>query len=605
MTRCESLREYQARPTPQALAGLLQARANAIYNLCFQVLRQKQDAEDAAQEVLLKIVEHLRNTPEIRDFERWIYRVTINTSLDRRKRETRRAFYENRWAPLNGTGPEPEGLREAVCEAIALLDDESRRVLVQHFFEGLSLEELSTQRGCSTVAVWKRVERARRALRKALLSLGVSAGAASLDSFLMAIAPVGAPPTLLSTAGAIAASTTTTTMFASGGMVMAGKGVSVAVLAAMCIALFSLGAGGSLALRSSSGSSETSGTTLRSAPAMQALPAPGLATSAPPVAERPESLATQLALVGSLLREAQEAGKQDLERSAQLYERLNELWKTVQPVAFREPTVLFSFLRDRANRDILDRLLSLVMSYTLRPTGSDRSGVPIPPRPVDEGLARMLSEGSRGEKLAIIEGAAADAGGEGWTALADACVGLLLSERDPDLLARMLGYFRPNIYHLGARLQGPEEILRVWRNCDDPSVRGRCLRTLAELEGAAVEKALFEKLGEALQRMNDELAEGVAEALRSKFERSQPEVDERYLPFLTSAMKGTTDQYRLLQFADVAMLLPPRTIASVFQEVRDHRPKSAARVRIERVLQLLRSGETRADVLRAALHEKR
>ena len=73
--------EYQNRPSPDALVSLLRACADPVYNFCFQVLRHRQDAEDAAQIVLLKLIAELPSARDIDRFDRWMYRVAINTAL--------------------------------------------------------------------------------------------------------------------------------------------------------------------------------------------------------------------------------------------------------------------------------------------------------------------------------------------------------------------------------------------------------------------------------------------------------------------------------------------------------------------------------------------
>src|SRR6266849_10756843 len=94
----DCLATYYLQPSADSLAALLQASAHPIYNICFHVLRHRQDAEDAAQKVLLKVVEEIRGERKLERFDYWLYRVALNTALDARTQRARRAIHENRKA---------------------------------------------------------------------------------------------------------------------------------------------------------------------------------------------------------------------------------------------------------------------------------------------------------------------------------------------------------------------------------------------------------------------------------------------------------------------------------------------------------------------------
>src|SRR5262249_14776471 len=69
-----------------------------------------------------------------------------------------------------------------------------------------TLGAIASERGCSTVAVWKKLERAREKLRDSIAKAGYATAAPGLDQVLTSIRPVSAPegmlgPALLSKAG--------------------------------------------------------------------------------------------------------------------------------------------------------------------------------------------------------------------------------------------------------------------------------------------------------------------------------------------------------------------------------------------------------------------
>src|SRR6185295_6041810 len=132
----QALKAYQGDPTQDRLVELLRTQQDRIYNLCFQVLRQAQDAEDAAQKVLLKLAEGVGALPDAAALRRWLYRVCVTTALDVRTQRSRRRAREREVALMNPseTAPEPQGEGE-ILTAIASLDADAGDLVVRHYFE--------------------------------------------------------------------------------------------------------------------------------------------------------------------------------------------------------------------------------------------------------------------------------------------------------------------------------------------------------------------------------------------------------------------------------------------------------------------------------------
>src|SRR5688572_18875216 len=114
---------YQAAPGPDTLRALLRAQGDAVYNLCFQVLREPAQAEDASQQVLLDLVKRL---PVIRDashLRAWVSRAAFHAALDLKKKARRRAEHERRTAEMKASPALTPDQIEAVHSEVARLDD--------------------------------------------------------------------------------------------------------------------------------------------------------------------------------------------------------------------------------------------------------------------------------------------------------------------------------------------------------------------------------------------------------------------------------------------------------------------------------------------------
>ena len=205
----EQFEAFRKSPSPDRLLELLRAHQDLVYTVCVQVLRHAQDAEDATQAALLKIAAGAGELREARAFKSWLYRVAFHTAVDhRRQRESRRRLHEER-SPMIDRPLTPAAF-DALHGALADLPDADRLLLAEHYFEKVPLEELGRRSGVSAVAVWKRVEKAKERLKRALLVAGFALGLAQVTQALEAVAPTAAPtglvgPSLMSKAAAVAA----------------------------------------------------------------------------------------------------------------------------------------------------------------------------------------------------------------------------------------------------------------------------------------------------------------------------------------------------------------------------------------------------------------
>ncbi len=75
---------------PMAVAALFNRHREPIARLCFQILRDQNAAEDAAQEVLLRAFEKMPGFRGESEFSTWIYRIALNHCLEIGRTATRR-----------------------------------------------------------------------------------------------------------------------------------------------------------------------------------------------------------------------------------------------------------------------------------------------------------------------------------------------------------------------------------------------------------------------------------------------------------------------------------------------------------------------------------
>jgi len=147
------------------------------------------DAEDMAQEALVRAFINLEKLRAGVPFHNWLYRVTINLCLDRVRKERRRPQRlepdlgqpEQEWLDRQlyreEGDPEPRFVnhliaQQLVSRVLERIAPRDRVVLHLLYWEGRSIEEVAATLGWTKTNVKVRTFRARRALKKLLEQLG-------------------------------------------------------------------------------------------------------------------------------------------------------------------------------------------------------------------------------------------------------------------------------------------------------------------------------------------------------------------------------------------------------------------------------------------------
>lgn len=144
-----------------------------LLRLSRHLLGCEADAEDAMQEVFLKVFERAHQFDGRSRFSTWLYRLAINHCLNRLERERRRSGEPlqagDQESPVDAA-PSPLELaheresKERLERLLARLSDEHRAVLVLREIESLSYEEIAAALEIPVGTVMSRLARARARL---------------------------------------------------------------------------------------------------------------------------------------------------------------------------------------------------------------------------------------------------------------------------------------------------------------------------------------------------------------------------------------------------------------------------------------------------------
>ena len=178
------IKGFQEQGERSAFDNIFNKYKTIIINLSYRFVKDQGTAEEIAQDVFIKIYEKKVKFDPKSKFSTWLYRVTVNASLDWLRRRKKVAYSLNEeirndegekrthletLADPNASSPvknvEQNEMKLIVQREIDRLPDPLRAVLLLFQFQELPYREIARILGISEKAVERRICHAREALR--------------------------------------------------------------------------------------------------------------------------------------------------------------------------------------------------------------------------------------------------------------------------------------------------------------------------------------------------------------------------------------------------------------------------------------------------------
>jgi len=168
-----------------AFRELVERHKLTVLNMCLRFTGNKQDAEDLAQDVFLRLFQAAPNYEIKAAFTTWLYRITVNLCLNYQRRKKILHFFsldhdKHPDDSMAGRAPqfalkeqpdtdfERKELQQIVQRAIQSLPENQKSVLILHRFQDLSYKEIAEVLDITVSAVESRLHRAKQNLKKRL-----------------------------------------------------------------------------------------------------------------------------------------------------------------------------------------------------------------------------------------------------------------------------------------------------------------------------------------------------------------------------------------------------------------------------------------------------
>lgn len=163
----------------EAFSSLMDAKSRDIYYIATNIMGNKHDGEDAAQEAVIRMHHNIANLREPKAFSTWMYRVIFTTCMNHKRSSKRTSdnpadvqdsvnVLEERTEFLPSDYLDDEEKKVQLLAAIEDLPDRQRACLLLYYYEEMSTAEVAASLGLGVQAAKNNLDRSRKKLRKAM-----------------------------------------------------------------------------------------------------------------------------------------------------------------------------------------------------------------------------------------------------------------------------------------------------------------------------------------------------------------------------------------------------------------------------------------------------
>lgn len=149
---------------------LIDAYKRPVYYLCFKILQVKEEAEEVAQDVFVKLFRQLKKFRGEAKFSTWVFRIAYNECISKIRKNRKYLEQENiedfdiSFIEKNYENIEQQERSALLQIALDKLDAESKAIVLMHYYREKPLEEIAEITGLSRENVKIKLFRARKRL---------------------------------------------------------------------------------------------------------------------------------------------------------------------------------------------------------------------------------------------------------------------------------------------------------------------------------------------------------------------------------------------------------------------------------------------------------
>lgn len=166
---------YAQQGNEKAFAQLVERYHERIFNVCYRIVGDFQDAEEATMDAFLACYRSLVSFEERSSFATWVYRIAIRCAYKYREKRPPESINvgELELTKIHSADEPDEILsqaeiQKAIEHVIDMLPDRLRDATILYFLEGLSYQDIADILECPVGTVGSRINSARRYMKQRL-----------------------------------------------------------------------------------------------------------------------------------------------------------------------------------------------------------------------------------------------------------------------------------------------------------------------------------------------------------------------------------------------------------------------------------------------------
>ncbi|WP_270180888.1 sigma-70 family RNA polymerase sigma factor [Alkalihalobacillus sp. CinArs1] len=163
----------------ETIVHLMDEYGDMVKKLAFTYVKDLSTAEDITQDVFISCYHHLNTFEKRSSFKTWLYRITVNRSLDTLKTHAFKKWlpYSKTYHPSNELTPEIKLIQKddqhAVTESLLQVPHKYRGILYLYYYEELRIREISEITKLNESTIKTRLRRGKQILKLELERRGL------------------------------------------------------------------------------------------------------------------------------------------------------------------------------------------------------------------------------------------------------------------------------------------------------------------------------------------------------------------------------------------------------------------------------------------------
>jgi RNA polymerase sigma-70 factor (ECF subfamily) len=157
------------RGNQEAFTQLVETYQKPVYNLCYRMLGDPNEAEDASQETFMRVYKNIKHYDSKRPFSTWLLSIAAHHCIDqlRKRRMVVISMDATPYLDPPDSSPGPEASfylmedQKRVQSLLTTLNPQDRAAIVMYYWYDFSYEEIADSLSLTSSAVKSRLHRAR------------------------------------------------------------------------------------------------------------------------------------------------------------------------------------------------------------------------------------------------------------------------------------------------------------------------------------------------------------------------------------------------------------------------------------------------------------